>query len=365
MKRVVIAVSLVATAAALVACNAILGLQEPVLDDTIGGDAQKSDVVAGDTGGDGGAQQLVSARTNYIALDNDYVYYTAALDFSVGRVGKDGTNKLVLANGMTATGFGPSDVAIDATDVFWTDGTSILQCKKTGCNNSPTYVLDENAVDAASYNVVAYAVDDAQTIYFADYDIDLGQTTIYSMPKGVADAPVAVFIDPASLAFCPTLGELLYDSGKLYYLCQEGPIGRIDTSTKAIEQDTTASAPANADSMVLGGSSIYYTQFTATGSVFSLAIAPSSTSMPLVLDQLNPDRIDIDQQYLYWTIFGTGNSDGAVMRCKLGTCSTTVTPLVSGLVGVIDVKTDGVAAYYSVPGANASPSDGIYKVVLP
>jgi hypothetical protein len=365
LKRVAVAFSLVATAASLVACNAILGLQEPVVDDTINGDADKPDGVVPGDAGDGGPQQLVAHRTNHIALDNDNVYYTAAIENLVARVSKDGTSTLDLANGVNATYFAPYELQIDATDVFWTSGASILQCKKTGCNNAPTHVVDENAADAGSYDIEAYAPDDMQTIYFDSYDSGLDENTIFSVPKGVENAPVTKIVDPASLAFCPTVGQLYYVTGALYVLCEEGPIARIDPSTHVVETITSASAPSSAEYMVVGGSQIYYTQFTSTGSVFSLPATPASDSTPIALDQVNPDRIDIDQQYLYWTVFGSLNDDAAVVRCKLGSCSTTITPIASKLDTVIDVKTDGTAIYYSVPGNGDSPTNGIYKVVMP
>jgi hypothetical protein len=364
LKRIVIAVLLVVAGAALVACSAILGLQEPVVDDTINGDADKPDGVVPDDAGDGGPQQLVPSRVTHLALDDSFVYYTAEFDQLVGRVAKDGSSKLTLANGTNAAGFGPYEVALDTTDVFWTDAQSIFQCKKTGCNNSPTRVIDGDAVDAAGYEIEAYAVDDAQTLYFASYDNNLDQTTIYTVPKGVASAPVTMFLDPASLAFCPTLGELAYSAGQLYVLCEEGPIAAVDTTTKAIIQLTTSSAPPSANDMVVAGSTIYYTQFTDTGSIFSVATTANAGSVPVALDQANPEKVAIDQQYLYWTLGGSLGVDSAVVRCTLGSCSTTVTTLVGALDSAFDVKSDGVAVYYSVPGtSNTDSTAGIYKVV--
>jgi hypothetical protein len=359
LKRLAIALGSIG----LVACSTILGLQEPTIDNTIG-DTGTGDTITTSDAPVGGPQQLVSHRTNHIALDNDYVYYTASIEQLVSRVSKDGSTKLDYANNLSAYLF-PYDVQVDATDIFWTTGASILQCKKTGCNNAPTHVVDENAVDAGSYDIKAYTPDDTQTIYFDSYDSSLNENTIFSVPKGVENAPVTILMAPASMAFCPTVGQLVFTNGSLYVLCQEGPIAHIDLSTKTIETLTNASAPSSAQYMVVPGSQIYYTQFTTTGTIFSLPAVAGSTSTPIALDQVNPDRIDIDQQYLYWTSFGTLNDDAAVLRCKLGTCSTTITPVVQKLSTVIDVKTDGTAIFYSVPGNGDSPANGIYRVVMP
>src|SRR5205823_12740876 len=133
----------------------------------------------------------------------------------------------------------------------------------TGCANSPIHVVDEYAADAGGYKIPAFTVDDASTIYFASTDQANNVTPIYSVPKGVANAPVSLFLAGSAFTPCSTdVQELHYDSGYLYFVCGGGPIGRISTSTQAIEVFTTANAPPSPDSMALGGSTIYYTQFT-------------------------------------------------------------------------------------------------------
>ena len=119
-------------------------------------------------------------------------------------------------------------------------------------------------------------------------------------------------------------------------------------------------------SMVLGGATIYYTQQTATGSIFSVPVADDAGSTPLALQQLFPTAIDIDQQYIYWTNIGqSGQGQGAVVRCKTGNCSATVTPLQTSLDGPIGVKSDGTYVYYSVHGSNDGPNNGIWRMVNP
>jgi len=351
LNRVAIGGVLVASAA-LLACSAILGLKEPAIDDTIG-DAQQPD--GGDAGN--GPLQIYAGRVGGITMDNDSIYFAAPANFIIGRVAKDGTSHIDLASGLDATHTFPYGVVVDATDVFWVTTTGLHQCKKTGCSNSPIHLIDDFAADAGDWTIAVATVDDASTVYFSSADTVNGGVGIYS--------PVTTVLDMATFTACTTdLQDLQWSAGYLYFLCDSGTLGRVSTSTKQIEIFTTPNAPPSPYAMALAGATIYYTQFTVTGSIFSVPTVDDAGSTPVALQQPYPRGIAVDQQYLYWLPQGTTN-DGSLVRCKLGQCSGTVTTLQSPLDTPSGVSSDGTYVYYSVFGSAANAANGIYRMVNP
>jgi hypothetical protein len=57
---------------------------------------------------------------------------------------------------------GPGGVAVDASNVYWTDGPSVYKCAIGGCGNTPSLVSS-----LAQY-AYAVAVDD-RNVYWTDY----------------------------------------------------------------------------------------------------------------------------------------------------------------------------------------------------
>jgi hypothetical protein len=151
-------------AASALGCGAILGLPDPTLDPSIGGDAQsKPDAIDSvESGGadqsvgpdtsvvdsstaDAGAETLV-ARSNFhpwgIAINGTYLFWTEYLTPpSINRANKDGTGAIKLAsgiNGTAAAGFAPTQIRADATDVYWltvgyNGNPAVLKCAAAGC----------------------------------------------------------------------------------------------------------------------------------------------------------------------------------------------------------------------------------------
>ncbi len=362
MKRLELLFALACGASAL-ACSTILGLQEPTIANTIG-DAGGGES-GGDTGGDGGAGpvQLFNARVRHIALDDTYVYYTELFDLVVGRIGKDGTGQVALANGSAVTGYYPDSIALDATNVYWASVAGLHFCAKTGCGNSPTHLIDENADASTSYSPGGVNVDDTR-VYFVNYESSTANS-ICAVPKTQANAPVTVLVPSSQL--CPQINRMQLSSGYLYFTCDNGQVARWPTAGGAIETLSTQGAPTSADAFVLVGSSMYYSQFLEQATIFQLPLAPASTSTPVVLTQPYVNGIDADGQYLYWANVGVtlDNGGGSIARCSISQCSTTVSTLTSKIDIPIDVKVDPTSIFWCANGNGDTPNTGVWKMPKP
>ena len=365
MRRAATLVTLACATSAL-ACSTILGLQEPTVDETIGD---------GGTGGDGGGEssttdggdaatgpvQLFNARVRHFTLDDTSVYYSEQFDFVIGRVDKTGQNNVALVSGSDKTGYFPGPIEVDATDVFWASVGGISQCKKSGCGNSPTHLIDENADASVTYSPGGIAVDDTN-VYFVDYDQNNSNNAIRYVPKGVPNGTVKQLV-PAS-ALCPTMNRMQLVSGYLYFTCDEGPVGRISLPGGAVEVLSNSAAPKPADAFVNVGQSIYYGQFLESASIYQMPITADAASSPIVLSQAYTNGIDADGTYLYWANVGVtlDNGGGSIVRCSLSQCSTTVTTLAAKIDVPIDVKVDTTSIFWNAQGNGDTANTGVWRM---
>jgi hypothetical protein len=370
--RKYVALTTLTLAAALVACNAILGLSEPTLDNTIGdastgGDSSNTDspstddVVIGD-GGVAAPTQLFNARTRRIALDDASVYYTEIFDNVVGRIGKDGTGQVALANGMNATGFFPSAIALDDTNVFWASVQGIHECAKAGCANAPIDIIDDNS--SGNYGPGAISVD-ATFIYFVNYNENSSVSSIKKVPKGTANGTVTTLV--AEGAICATVNHMILYGTYLYYTCDEGAVGRVATSTGTVEVLSASGSPQNADRFVSNGTNIYYSEFIEQATIYQMPITDAAPSNPLALMQAYPNGIDIDPLYLYWVDVGVqlDNGDGTLERCSLSACSTTTKQLVGSIDVPDDIAVDDTYIFYASYGNGDTPNTGVWRLPKP
>jgi len=362
----------------LVACSAILGLQEPTLDNTIEGgsdggnpqDAPDNDVTSADAPvGDGGAAtELVNARVSFIALDDASVYYTDQLEQVVGRIGKDGTGQVDLANGAVA-GIYPYSVAVDDVDVIWSSIGGLHQCAKTGCGNAPLPIIDDNN-NNNPYSTYGIALDTTVSPTMIYVLVATGQNDVLSIvkvPKGTANATPTTFIPTAKT--CQSLADLRIYGGDLYFTCGDGTINRAPLATGTIEVLNSA-APQSAGAFVIAGTTpMYFVQYLEQGSIFQMPVAVDAGVTPLALQQGNPAAIDVDTSYLYWVNQGAAttpdNGEGSVVRCSIAQCSQTVKTLHANDDVPSAIEVDDTAIYWGSFGNGLTANSGLWKMPKP
>lgn len=352
-------------------CGVVLGLPDPTLDDSIGktgatttggggaGGHGGSDGGGGATGGGGSAPsspvQLHNARVRRLLLDQTSIYWTEEFNNKIGRMDKDGANKVFLASGLDAAGFHPSSLAIDDTDVYWSGySTEIRKCSKTGCGNNPTVILSE----ADGYAPAGIEVD-ADFVYFGNY-IDATHVSFQKMPK--AGGPVTELV-PSNL-LCPSYNRIRLVDGFLYYTCENGVVGRAATLDGAVEVLSPPSPP-EADAFVVANGTIYYSEWGEQGRLFFLSTAGyQAGNGTIALDQPYVNSITADALYLYWVNVGPAldNGSGKLMRCAVGDCNATAEQLVGNQDLPQGTATDETSIYWSNLGNGDTANAGIWKL---
>jgi hypothetical protein len=344
------------------ACNGILGLQEPTVDDTINGEAG-ADVTPLDSPADvpqqdGGTGPLVSARVRHIAVDDTYVYFTTPLAPStIGKVAKDGSAQAITLAGDVVAGSHADHIVVDDTNAYWSTVSGVRQCPKTDCANVIALVPETSPY--SPYDVIV----DATNVYFLD---ETNGSAIRSVPKGVASGTVTTLAPESAL--CPTVNALRLSAGYLYFTCDEGPIGRVALVNGTVEILSDASAPTSAFGLAVTSSTVFYTLFTQPGAIMSVPSTGTDAGTKIETSAVAYGlNIDADATHVYWSAIGAAQdfSKGTITRCAIGTCDTTQEDLVSSIHGPADVHLDGAVLFYSVFGFGPNEGEGIYRLVLP
>jgi hypothetical protein len=324
-----------ALAAALLACNGLLGNQDAVDDDGANeasgppdGEVPANDARVDGGGADGGGRD---ARMDG-AIDG--VPPDAPFDVSIPA---DAPYAPIAIDPN-----GPTAVAVDKNNVYWIDGTSVQGCAKTGCVGPPTQY-------ATGVALTAVAAAPSGVLYWAD-SAGAGSVAFCTPPGCASPSTMGPFMAPARIALSPATA---------FWTVQQG--GTIDSCALG----TTCSPPSTFSAYqpysiawgALAGGTVYYTgggglAYCATamcplGGAFQsfragpYDVAADSSGLPVcvtvpaaptgevdcifslgttaspqtIAKSPSPLYIALDATYVYWV----DDTDRALERCPLGT----------------------------------------------
>lgn len=354
--------TLLAFATSITACSAILGLQEPTVDETVGdaskdsptnpdspiGDAQPADVQQGDgsctkdcLGGaclNGVCQPvLVTTSTSLgpyaMVLDGTTLYFTntrgstLASVYKIDKTATNGTATLLadynsgyttplvdaLPLGIAVQGnfFYVSLYASGGSGAFWEAG--IDRCPTTGCTTKTLAYYGDN-----SYAVAA----NSTNVFFSTDDIN----DVLDLQKAALDMTGrASFTTPAS-----EINGLAVDGTDLFYASQDGVFHCAATcNATAITQGQTL----DAELLALDANNVYFTStpFNGVATVQSVARAGGPPKLISSKPAL-PFGVATDGTNVYFTDIGdTSNpATGAVYMCPVAGCANAEVPISTG-----------------------------------
>ncbi|HSQ65487.1 MAG TPA: hypothetical protein VLM85_19845 [Polyangiaceae bacterium] len=335
----------------IVGCSAILGLQEPTLDNSIGdggsgGDGGGSDTSTGDgAGGDGGVctkdclggacvggqcQPVLVASSTSIApyamvLDGNTLYFTNlhANDLhSVYKIDKTATNGTPTQLADYAQGYTtplvdalPYSVAVQggffyvslyangAVNSQWEAGLD--RCATTGCTSN---TLAYYGVD--SYAVVA----NASNVFFGSTDYN----SVYTIQKANLDMTGRSTLGTST----SEVNGLALDGSDLYYGTADGVFHC--TSSACTATALTQGQTLDAELLAVDANNVYFssTPYGGTQTVQSVARAGGPPKLISNKPQ-NPLGIATDGTDVYFTDVGDTQtpSTGAVYRCPVAGCN--------------------------------------------
>jgi len=353
--------TLIALALPALACSAILGLQEPTVDDTIdgGGDSSGGDVVQGDATPDapidspcgadlqtdahncgacgrdclgstcsaGACQPTLVAQSTTIspyglALDNGTLYFTNVHNsdyHSVGKVDASATNGTITL--LVDYGTGYTTPLVDGvvwglavqngffyTAIYAGGGQNgkweagVDRCPTTGCtgNTLAVYGDDSYTIATNATNVFWGATDtnDSYNVYKAN--LDFTGTTSIATPDSEVNG-------------------IVVDGSNLFFGTFDGVFACTPTcATNAITQGVS-----DAELLAVDANNVYYSS-TQSGNPAVLYV-PKTGGVPSIIatDVMLPNGVAVDDNYVYFADIGdTANSTtGKVARCPKTGCS--------------------------------------------
>lgn len=323
--------------ATTLACGAILGLQEPTIDDTLeaGGKDSGGDGTGGDTGSDGcgggcAQPELVASSTSLapyamVLAAGDLVFTNVrgSMFATVFKVAANATNGNPTQLADYATGYTtplvsgyPFGVAVQGTDFYtsiYANGGSngnweagVDRCPLTGCTQKTL----------AYYGVNSYGVTTSSTkVYFASSDIN----DVYTVQSANLDMTGRQTLATAT----NEVNGVLFDNGALFYATADGVFHCTPTTcdTAAITQGQTI----DAELLATDTNNVYFTSTPFNGVPTIQSVARGGGLPKLITNKpFLPFGVATDGVNVYFTDIGdivNNTTAGGVYRCPVAGCN--------------------------------------------
>jgi hypothetical protein len=298
------------TSSAVSAANVVLGTESAYIVD-IGSGSRLLKV----SKKDGTISPIAGGGVAGVALEGNAIYWTTAptVGASEGRVLRaslDGTGAIEIANGQAS----PGSIVVDESGVYWlnsgTTGTDGAVMWLAPGAPAPVPFADGQARPAS-------IATDAQNVYwFTVGPSDGRDSAVYKRAKA-GGGIVALAQGQPNATGSPMS---LFVRGDRVFFTPRG-LGNMDGRVRAVSTD--------------GADTVEYAR-----------------------DQVRPQAIVADDQYVYWVDAGNGR-DGVIQRASLSTKE--VTQVVGGLARSLGLAIDDSAIYYTTAGDSGVPG-GLYRL---
>ena len=230
-----------------------------------------------------------------------------------------------------ASGGAPFDLAVDATNVYWTDfgDNTVKACAIAGCPGGPTLfgsMLASPIGIAANANLLAWA--DHGSGALGDVTVCTGGTCAPDV-KYAAPGAWGVAVDATTVYWTqPALGRVLSAAG-----------GAPAVLLASI-------APSTPQGIAVDATQVYWTTG-GTGTVMSCPLAGCAGNPTTLATGLpGPQGIAVDSTSVYWV----NQTAGTVMKCATAGCGAAPTLLATGPGTPSSIALDTTSVYWATAG---------------
>jgi hypothetical protein len=262
----------------------------------------------------------------HVAVDDTNVYWTDSSGDRVMRAPIAGGWPTVVASTGTPS---PAGIAVDGTSVYWasTGGQRLLKCPKDACDCVPTVI-------AAPFDVTEIALD-AQNVYAS-----VGGRLLACAISGCRNNPT-VLVSGLGAA-----SAIAVDKVNVYWV--NSKVMKCAVGGCANAPTVLAAGPPSPQGIAVDGKNVYWTDYSG-GAVLKCAISgcPGGPSV-VASDAGQPAGIATDGVRAFFTDIGPASSlsinTGRVLACPVGGCATP-TVLLSSIPNSWSIALDATRVY--------------------
>lgn len=278
-----------------------------------------------DPSGDSGASLVTLAAGQHqiegMAIDSTSIYWTARVPDNVYR--SRAVLAISLSGGTPTTLFGagfPSLIAVDATDVYWVDTSSVEKIPKGGGRVTMAVALAKMPSALAT---------DGVRVYWADL---ASNGSLASVPVG-GGTPTTLAIDQ------PYPGSIALDGANVYWTNGSTVV----TAPKTGGVPMTLASGQSPSAVAVDSVNAYWVNDTTDGTVVKAPLS-GGAAKTFATAQGGPRSIAVDASNVYWT----DNLSGTVMAVRI--CGGAPVTLASGQDGPTFIAVDATSVYWTNRG---------------
>ena len=273
-----------------------------------------------------------------VAVDSTNIYWTENNSSgTVKKVSISGGTVTTLASGLN----NPAGIAIDSTNVYWTEENSSGTVKKVSISGGTITTLASGLNDPADIAV------DSTNVYWTENNssgtvkkVSISGGTVTTLASAQS-YPYGIAIDSTSVYWAE------FSSGT------SGTVKKVSISGGTVT--TLASGLSSPDNIAVDSTNVYWTEFTTSGTVKKVSIS-GGTVTTLASGLNKPWDIAIDSTNVYWT---ENNSSGTVKKVSIS--GGTVTTLASGLSSPAGIAVDSTNIYWTIYSSSSGTINRIVK----
>ncbi|MGO9835165.1 MAG: hypothetical protein ACLP1X_13210 [Polyangiaceae bacterium] len=278
-----------------------------------------------------------------LAQDDSFLYWTDDNNDNVERTDKTTGATLILDKGTT---YFPRGIAVDDAGIFWGDATGVWSCPRAGCAAGPAFVANEMSVAVASVAI------DAVNVYWTE-----GFGFVLAASRSGTNQS-ATSLWAADAAVDAGTNNVATDGQRVYFTATDGLLRGVSVDGSAPFAIGQAN-PGGSWGVAVDDASVYWSETDPADGSIDLASKASLAPVGIAAGQYYPGSIATDGTNAYWIATTEDAGAATVVGCTVASCVPAL--LGSGYTYAVAIVADKDAIYWTDNGSTSN-NGSIWKL---